>query len=288
VAIVGFVTCLRWPALSESDTIAARALEARGVTVVPVPWNAPAPEPTGLDALVLRANWDYHFTPEAFLTWLDAHDRAGPPVWNPPSLVRWNLSKRYLIELAAAGLPTVPTVVLDTAERLPAVLAEHGWSAAVVKPLISASAYDTVRMTAGEAAGVVDALRTGGLRTPAIVQPFVDEITTSGEWSLVFVEGALTHAVLKRPGPGEFRVHLRLGGTVEARPAPPPVAAGAARVLAALPARPLYARIDGVERGGIFTVMEVEVNEPGLFFNLAPAAADRLADAIVARLAAAR
>jgi len=101
----------------------------------------------------------------------------------------------------------------------------------------------------------------------------------------VFVEGELTHAVLKRPAPGEFRVQARLAGTAEVRVPPAPVVTGAGRVLAALPERPLYARIDGVERPDGFTVMEVEVNEPDLFFDLAPAAAERFADAIVSRLA---
>ena len=118
---------------------------------------------------------------------------------------------------------------------------------------------------------VVEALRAGELRTPAIVQPFVEEITTAGEWSLVFVEGELTHAVLKRPAAGRVpraappRRHRR----------GPRAAAGhrrgrGPRVLAALPERPLYARIDGVERASGFTVMEVEVNEPGLFFDAPP------------------
>lgn len=102
----------------------------------------------------------------------------------------------------------------------------------------------------------------------------------------MFVKGAPTHAVLKRPAAGEFRVQPRLGGTTEVREAPAAVVAAAQRVLAALPASPLYARIDGVERASGFTVMEVEVNEPGLFFDLAPAAAERFAVAIVELLRA--
>jgi glutathione synthase/RimK-type ligase-like ATP-grasp enzyme len=270
--------------VAASDALAARALRARGVEVVAVPWNAPGPDPAALYALVLRSNWDYHFAPEAFTTWLDGLERAGRRVWNPPALVRWNLTKRYLIELAAAGLPVVDTALLDAPEALPPLLAERGWRTAVVKPLISASAHDTVRVETADVAGVVTALRQGRLRTPAIVQPFVEEIAAAGEWSLVFIEGALTHAALKRPASGDFRVQGYLGGRVERREPPPAVAAAAARVMAALPEPPLYARIDGVERAEGFTLMEVEVNEPGLFFDLAPAAAERFADAIVARV----
>jgi glutathione synthase/RimK-type ligase-like ATP-grasp enzyme len=282
---VGFVTCARWPEISASDALAARALQARGVAVVPLPWNAPGPDPAGLEALLLRSNWDYHFTPAAFSAWLDDIERAGRRVWNPPALVRWNLTKRYLVELAAAGLPAVETVELRTPDELPALLAERGWRTAVVKPLISASGHDTVRVEPATVDNVVTALLEGRLRLPAIVQPFVEEIITAGEWSLVFIEGAPTHAALKRPAPGDFRVQGRFGGRVEARRPPAHVVAAASRVLAALPEPALYARIDGVERAAGFTVMEVEVNEPGLFFDLAPAAAERFAEAVLARLA---
>lgn len=55
-------------------------------------------------------------------------------------------------------------------------------------------------------------------------------------------------------------------------------------VLALLPHRPLYARVDGIARGGRLAVMEVEVNEPALGLHLAPGAADRFAEALLARL----
>jgi len=203
-------------------------------------------------------------------------------VWNPPALVRWNLSKSYLLELAEAGVPTVPSVVLDgdAAARLREVLAERRWTNAVVKPLVSASAHDTTLVRDGDADRVVEALATGAIRRPVLVQPFVEEIRTRGEWSVVFVDGAVTHTVLKRPGPGEFRVQTYHGGSAEARPAPPAVLAAARLALSALPLPPLYARVDGIETREGFLVMELEVNEPGLFFDLAPGAAAALADAV--------
>jgi glutathione synthase/RimK-type ligase-like ATP-grasp enzyme len=130
----------------------------------------------------------------------------------------------------------------------------------------------------------VAALETGTLRPPLLIQPFIEEIRTRGEWSLVFVDGDLTHAVLKRPAEGDFRVQPRLGGSVTAAVAPASVQTTARAALAALPAAPLYARIDGVETAGGALVMEVEVNEPGLFFAHAPAAAERFAEALWRRL----
>jgi glutathione synthase/RimK-type ligase-like ATP-grasp enzyme len=122
------------------------------------------------------------------------------------------------------------------------------------------------------------------IRSPVLVQPFVDEIRTRGEWSLVFIDGAFSHAVLKHPVSGDFRVQPRLGGRAAAATPPAHVLEAAQRTLAALPSAPLYARVDGVEPGPDFWVMEVELNEPGLFFTYAPHVAERFADAILRRL----
>jgi glutathione synthase/RimK-type ligase-like ATP-grasp enzyme len=224
---------------------------------------------------------------EAFAAWLDQLDAASARVWNPTPLVRWNLSKRYLLELAAAGVPTVPTVVLDdgdAASQLPAVLAQRQWATAVVKPVVSASAHDTVLIKDGDVASVVAALRAGQIRQPVLVQPFVEEIVTRGEWSIVFIDGVITHSFLKQPGPGEFRVQPARGGRAQALPAPAEVRTAAQQAVAALPVAPLYARIDGVQTREGFRLMEVEVNEPGLAFTLAPAAAITFAEAISRRL----
>ena len=284
-----FVTCRRWPEISESDRLAQAALERRGATVVGRAWNDPDASFDAFDAVVLRSNWDYHFAPDDFRAWLDRWERAGARIWNPPALVRWNLTKAYLLELARAGVPTVPTVLLEDETRagLETMMAARGWSRVVMKPVISASAHDT-RLVSGDTLDeTVDALASGRLRWPAIAQAFVPEIRTAGEWSLIAIDGEVTHAALKRPARGDFRVQGSYGGTSAAAAPPPSAVAAARRVLAALPAPALYARIDGVETARGFVLMEVEVNEPGLFFPLAPAAAERFADAILARRSAA-
>ena len=151
----------------------------------------------------------------------------------------------------------------------------------MVKPVVSASAYDTVLVSLADAARVAAAIATGAIRGPVLVQPFVEEIRTQGEWSLVFIDGAFTHAVLKYPAPHDFRVQPRLGGRAKAAMPPLSVLGAAERVLTALPLPPLYARIDGVECVDAFRVMEVELNEPGLFFTYAPMAAEAFAQAIL-------
>lgn len=286
---VCFVTCLLWPDISESDRLVAQALERAGIRVEGRAWNERAADFGGFDAVVLRSNWDYHFEPEAFLGWLERLERTGARIFNPPALVRWNVSKRYLMTLRAAGVPTVATAVLEDETRagLEAMMRGRGWPAAVLKPEIGASAHGTRLVTGQTMTEAAAALAAGAIRRPVLVQPFVEEVRTRGEWSLIFIDGALTHSVLKRPAAGDFRVQSHLGGTTRAEPAPPGVADASRAALRALPAAPLYARIDGVETETGFLIMEVEVNEPGLFFTQAPAAAERFAEAIRHRLGAA-
>ena len=286
---VCFVTCRRWPEISESDRLLAQALDERGARVEGRAWNEPAADFGGFDAIVLRSNWDYHFDPEAFLTWLGRLERAGARIFNPPALVRWNVSKRYLIALRAAGVPTIATVVLEDETRagIEATMRGHGWRACVLKPEIGASAHDTRLVTEETLAEAATAIAARARRRPMLVQPFVEEVRTRGEWSLVFIEGSLTHSVLKQPADGDFRVQSYLGGSVRAEPAPPGVVRAAHAALAALPEAPLYARIDAVEARAGALVMEVEVNEPSLFFTHAPpAAAIRFAEALLRRLGA--
>ncbi len=276
---IAFVTYPERPALTEDDALGAAALARRGLEVSAVPWSAQV-DWRRYDAVVLRSCWDYFLHPAAFAQWLSQLERSGVTTFNPVPLLRWNLHKGYLAELAARAVRIVPTAFLEQGARvqLPALLAERGWKEAVVKPLVSAGAYETWRTTgAGEdGARFAAALARGGL----LVQPFLEEISTQGEWSLLFYGGRFSHAVLKRPAAGDFRVQQHLGGSLAALPPPPGVRQAAQGVLALAPAPPLYARVDGVLVGGAFHLMELELLEPVLYFGMSTHAAEAFAEAL--------
>ncbi len=122
------------------------------------------------------------------------------------------------------------------------------------------------------------------------MQPFVESVLSEGEWSLMFFGGRYSHATLKRPRAGDYRVQAEFGGAWErADPGPERIAAAAA-VLSARPfpdSDTLYARVDGVSDGGRFALMEIELVEPSLFLAADDAAAGRFAAAIANRLAGA-
>jgi glutathione synthase/RimK-type ligase-like ATP-grasp enzyme len=165
-----------------------------------------------------------------------------------------------------------------------------GWDEAILKPSISGGSFRTHRFAADDAR-VLQAELDGITRTSgALLQPFLPEVASEGEWSLVFFDGEPSHAVVKTPKAADFRVQTQYGATFRAVAPPPSLWATAQAILGRLPAAPLYARIDGVRRGDDFLLMEVEVIEPYLFMPQAPDAPARfvrvLADAATAAAAA--
>lgn len=278
---VALITYQQYPTLTTSDTHLATALHTRGWSAIPVAWDDPVVDWSAFNAVVLRACWDYHTRPAEFRAWLARLDTVGIPVWNTPDVIRWNMRKTYLRDLAAAGINVVPTVWAAPGEtvNLVDVLSAQGWAQAVVKPQISASAWQTWTVTPAEAVTRqpdLDGLIANG---GALIQPLVPEIRT-GEWSLIFFNGTFSHAVLKRPGAGSIFVQEEHGGsTTPATPRPEHVAQ--AMLEAAPDGPPLYARVDAVAVNGTLQLMELELIEPSLFLDNASAA--RFADALLAR-----
>jgi glutathione synthase/RimK-type ligase-like ATP-grasp enzyme len=108
-----------------------------------------------------------------------------------------------------------------------------------------------------------------------IIQPLVEEIARTGEFSLMLFDGEYSHAVVKRPKSGDFRVQEYHGGVTTACKSPPAGAVELAQqALAAAPAKATYARVDIVpDDEGTLRIMELELIEPSLFLDHAPSAA---------------
>lgn len=279
---VGFVTSAELGALTPDDRSVVPVLAARGIEVVPVVWTELLPE--RIDAVVLRSTWDYHLRLPEFLAWVDAIEVSGIPLFNQPSTVRWNVDKQYLLELEACGVPIVPTrhAARGSTVELAALLRDAGWAEAVVKPSVSGGAFETWRAVPRDADTVRFARQLETM--DCLVQPFVPELISEGEWSLLFFRGVFSHAVLKRPERGDFRVQEEFGGVAHAAEPSPAIVEAATRALAASGQETLYARVDGVVRGGRFEVMELELVEPSLFLGESPGAAGRFAQALVESL----
>lgn len=285
---VALVTCARLPDLDSDTRLLADCLASRGMSVAPAVWDDPAADWAATDLAVVRCCWDYPERRAEFLAWADRIPRLA----NPAGVLAWNTDKRYLVELAAAGVPIVPTTWVQPMDTW----APPGGGDWVIKPSVSLASLDSGKyrlddaVERGLAAAHVERLQAEG-RT-VMVQPYVREIDARGETSLVFIGGAFSHAmrkdaVLQGPDTGVDRRFLPHGGLMlRARQPSAAQLTIAHQALAAVPggpARLLYARVDLVPGpDGTPLLMELELTEPQLYFGLVPEAAERFAAAAAA------
>jgi glutathione synthase/RimK-type ligase-like ATP-grasp enzyme len=263
-------------ALPEPDADAeplAAALREAGVDFELLAWDDPAVDWDAPAPTILRSTWNYAHHLDAFLAWIDRVEAASP-LLNPGEVVHGNVRKRYLLQLAARGVPVIATTLVEKGRVIP--LPEEKL---VIKPEVGAGSLGTRVFEAGDpaAADHLAALtRTGA----ALVQPYVASVNDYGERSLVWIDGALSHAIRKSP---------RFSGDREAITGPFPIAdderAVAEAALAPYADQILYGRCDlARDEHGQPRVMELELVEPSLFFARQPGAAARYVAGLLRRL----
>lgn len=284
----GGIALATWQGMPRScpdDAHLLDAFAAAGLRAEPIPWDAGGVDWAAFDAVLVRTTWDYYVRHREFLEWVDHLEAEGQRVWNPPDVLRWNSDKRYLLDLQAKGVPAVPTRLVErgVSQKLARVMDDAAWPEAVVKPAVSAGAYCTFRTSRDEAPRHQAAFEDLLARDAVLVQPYIPEVQ-QGEWSFVFVEGRFSHALLKSPARGDFRVQEKHGGGVTAANARPEHVAQAAAILAHAGPPLLYARVDAVVRDGALLLMELECLEPEMFWRTAPGSATRFVAVVRAKL----
>ncbi|GAA4391635.1 hypothetical protein [Hymenobacter koreensis] len=255
--------------VANEDDLLIAYLRRQGLQITSVVWSDSSVAWESFDAVVLKSPWDYFDHPAAFHRWLDELDRRGVRVLNPTSVVRYNADKAYLLDLEAQGVAVVPSQLLKRGSQLqPATWFANGAEKVVLKPTVSGGAKDTFALTLTEAEAAAPQLQALLNEADFLVQPFVPQIQTTGEWSLIFFGGELSHTVLKTPKSGDFRVQHYLGGGIAAATAPAHIAAIAHRIVEQFAPGCLYARVDGVDApDGGFWLMELELIEPFLYLE---------------------
>jgi glutathione synthase/RimK-type ligase-like ATP-grasp enzyme len=274
---IAFVTHPKHPEIEEDDRPLGAALARRGALVLTASWDDPDFAWDRVDLALLRSPWDYCRRYEEFLGWLRRVE-AVTNLLNDPDLVRWNMDKRYLLELAGKGVPTVPTALVARGESvsLRELCSRRGWDIVVLKPSVSADSWETIRVGPGQyAEGQAYLDRHRPLRE-IMVQPFVEDIEGGGEHSLMFFGGDYSHAVRKN---SLFKGGRHVGP--EGLPADPgnDAVEMARNVLfkAGCPQIP-YARVDiARDENGSPLLLELELFEPTLFFLEKPGSEERLA-----------
>lgn len=280
---IALVTCVELPEPDRDMAPLEAALRAAGLSCAVVGWDDPSVDWSRFRLALLRATWNYPLMRDAFLDWA-ARVEAVTRLWNPLALVRWSSHKRYLLELEARGIPIAPTVLVPRGRGLTLgeILDARNWDEVVVKPAVSAGSYRTMRTSRTRLRQGEEHLRDLVAERDVLVQQYLPSVEGHGERALVWIDGALTHAVRKAP---------RFEGDREqvspmAMSIAPAEAALAERVLATIETPMLYGRID-VAPGpdGRPVVMELELVEPSLFFPQSPAALDRMVRALAREVA---
>ena len=291
-ARVALATAAAVPDLDEDERLVLAPLSEHGIEAVPAIWDDPAVDWGAFDVVAVRATWDYPARLDDFLAWAAAV-AARTRLCNALDVLRWNTDKRYLRDLDAAGVPIVPTTVLDPGDDAGPALDAAADTAreVVVKPSVSAGSKDTARYALPEDRGAAEAHahRLHDADRAVLVQPYVGTVDAAGEAALVHLGGAFSHAA--RKGPILRRGMEPVTGLFAEEDMAPRRASDAERAVAdaALGAVPggagslLYARVDLVELPDVGpVVLEVELTEPSLFLRLDPEAPARFAGAVAA------
>lgn len=272
---IGYVSCLELPEPDIDEKPLVEAIEAAGHEAVVVAWDDPGVDWGSLDVAVVRATWNYAHAVEAFAEWIDRVD-GQTKLLNDAETLKWNLDKRYLLELEEKGIAIVPTAFFDRGERksIGDVAGSRGWGKIVVKPVVSAGSFGTrvFDLEGGELEQAQMFFDEMVARRGMMVQVFMDSVETVGETAIVMIDGELSHAIEKRPrfDDQDEQVFLRETISDEMRSV-------AERVLEAAGRETLYARVDVMPGSdGSLVLSELELLEPSLFFPQFPSAREVL------------
>ena len=260
--------------------VEAGVLERAGIKVEARPWTEPG-DLQPFDLVMPLVTWGYHFDPARWHALLDRLEREGIPTANPVPLLRWNSDKRYLAELGERGISVIPTRLVEELDEAALREARDDYGdTLIIKPPVSAAADGTYKL------GRDDPLpaEVGG-RT-MMVQPFLPSVASEGEYSIIIFGGRFSHAIVKRPKAGDYRVQPHLGGSEQPCEAPAGAIDLAREALAVAPTEAVYARIDLVrDSAGALAVIELELIEPALWLQHAPDGGDSFAAAVRAAAA---
>jgi glutathione synthase/RimK-type ligase-like ATP-grasp enzyme len=266
------------------------ALRAAGANVQSADWDDPSVDWSAFELAVLRSTWDYSIRLEEFLSWASA-TAVRTRLINPLRYVRWNVDKHYMKDLAAAGMPVIPSHFIEPGQNARGEAERFISSVAapeiVVKPAIGAGSRDARRHDRENIAAMAEHVqRLLDSGRSALLQPYLDSVDERGETALIFYDGRFSHAIRKgallRRG-GEAERGLFASENITPRVPTEDELKIAQRVLGAIPfGMPLYARVDLLhDERGTPTVLELELTEPSMFFAHAPEAAARFAEALL-------
>jgi glutathione synthase/RimK-type ligase-like ATP-grasp enzyme len=279
---IALLTCEKLPDLTPQDRPLIAQLARHDITATAVIWDDPSINWNDFDYLVFRNTWDYFEKETEFNLWLDQIEKLGIKTLNPIAIIKQNKHKFYLREMEQQGIKILPTRFIDktTNLNLKELMPSH-WKKAVLKPAFSAGSYLTEVFEATDIEKINTQYKTIASEKDLLLQQFMPEIQTVGETSFIFFNKKFSHAVNKKPVPGDFRIQVQFGGIYRLTHPNDELIAKAQKIVDTFTGKLLYARVDGIVIDNELHLMEVECIEPDLYFNLSEGSLERFVNAIV-------
>jgi len=244
-------------------------LKQKGLSIELVFWDDPNIDWKVYDLVVLKSPWNYHEAIEKFHQWLTCLQEMSIKVCNPIDLMKWNSDKHYLKEIEKAGLPVIPSFFFEKGSQIDLNLSYFKlWDTPklVLKPCISAGAKNTLILHSENLHHHLATINHLLREADYLIQPF-EETVGHGEWSFIFFNQQFSHAVLKIPKSGDFRVQHHFGGTIHSLSVKPAYLKQVEKYVHQFAKGSLYARVDGLIKNDQFYLMELELIEPYLFLQ---------------------
>lgn len=266
----------------DEDVMIEKILSDLGIGFSFEIWSDPSVNWKEYSLLLVKSPWDYFDRYEEFKTWCKKIKDYGIPSLNAMDTILWNSDKWYLREIQEKGFPIVPTQYLNKKAplHLESYFKKFNTDTIVIKPTVSGGAKNTLKLDLQNWQEHRDSIQTWLEEEDFMVQPFVEEIANTGEYSYLFFNGKFSHAVLKSPKKGEFRVQHFFGGEIHPITPLQEELNYMQQIVDTFASDTLYARVDGVWTEGVFYLMELELIEPYLFLFISKEARENYKKAI--------
>lgn len=268
------------------DQILAQLLDECQITHKFEIWSDGKVDWSQFSHILIKSPWDYFDRYDEFKVWCSSMVRTGIPVYNDINTILWNSDKKYLLDIQAKGHRVIPTQFLPKTQKVHLQTAFENFETdyLIFKPSVSGGAKNTLKIKKAESEIFDNKVNELVQEEDFLLQPFINEIVEEGEYSFIFFGGKYSHAVLKQPKAGDFRVQHFFGGKITSIEPKPEILNTAQRIIDDFASDCLYARVDGVLIEGEFYLMELELIEPYLFLFTHPEAKNNYIKAIKEKL----
>ena len=253
------------------DNLIVQPLSKLGWECEFIPWDSISINWDDFDAVIIRSTWDYQQKEKLFFKTLQSIEASTATLYNSLDAVKWNINKRYLLELEKENISIIPTRLYDSFDFdiVNQLFSFFNENKLIIKPCVSANADDTFILEQNKLGSLKPVLENTFSQKDFLVQPFIKNIRIEGEYSLIYFGNRLSHVLLKTPKNGDFRVQEEHGGILKTinKPESSLIDFGN-KVMETIPYQCLFSRVDVVRGSNNYLLMEVELIEPSLYFNM--------------------